>query len=167
MTFKKFIAAVREGTWGEDVSYNSFDEKLWDELVKRIKYDCEQSGSLKQLRPALNIGIQYAYLQEKTKDRGYWTEDDYEEVYPQMVLGGDGGPKKDPVHIYVPEIMNSTMDHTSLDHFTCSGTKGYLEMLLPPYTSSDPELRRAQGISMLVNTGLRYYRHIIDQVRMD
>ena len=32
LTFKSFLKAVRGGSWGEDISYNSFDEKLWDEL---------------------------------------------------------------------------------------------------------------------------------------
>ena len=163
LTFKKFIQAVREGTWGEDISYNSFDEKLWDELFKRIKFDCEQAGLLKQLRPALNIGTQYQYLAEKKKERGFWTEEDYEDVYPQCVIGGDGRIKTDPIHIFVPEIMSSTMDQMSMDAFTCSGIKGYLEMMLPPYTSSDPTLRRAQGITLLAATGLHSYRHVVNQ----
>ena len=36
LTFKKFLNAVREGSWGEDISYNSFDEKLWDELPRGV-----------------------------------------------------------------------------------------------------------------------------------
>ena len=118
---------------------------------------------LKQLRPALNIGTQYQYLEEKKKQRGFWTEDDYEDVYPQCVIGGDGLIKKDPIHIFVPDIMSSTMDQMSMDSFTCSGIKGYLEMILPPYTSSDPTLRRSQGITLLASTGLRYYRHVVNQ----
>ena len=58
LTFKKLLQVVREGTWGGDISYNSFDERLLDELFKRIKYDCEQAGMLKKLWPALNIGTQ-------------------------------------------------------------------------------------------------------------
>ena len=120
---------------------------------------------LKQLRPALNIGTQYEYLEEKKKERGFWTEEDYEDVFPEVVIGGDGKVKEDPIHIFVPDIMNSTMDQMSINSFTCSGIKGFLEMLLPPYTSSDPELRRTQGITLLASTGLRFYRHIVNQAR--
>ena len=119
---------------------------------------------LKQLRPALNIGTQYAYLEEKKKERGFWTEEDYEDVYPDVVIGGDGRVKEDPIHIFVPDIMNSTME-MSINSFTSNGLTGYLEMMLPPYTSSDPDLRKTQGITLLSSTGLRYYKHIIDQVR--
>ena len=118
---------------------------------------------LKQLRPALNIGTQYAYLEEKKKERGFWTEDDYEDVYPGVVIGGDGKVKTDPIHIFVPDIMASTMDQMSINSFTCSGIKGYLEMLLPPYTSSDPDFRKTQGVTLLASTGVRFYRHIVDQ----
>lgn len=121
---------------------------------------------LKQLRPALNIGTQYAYLDEKKKERGFWTAEDYEDVFPGVVIGGHGNVKEDPIHIFVPDIMNSTMDQMSINSFTCNGIKGYLEMLLPPYTSSDPDLRRMQGITLLSCTGLRYYRHIVNQARI-
>ena len=133
-------------------------------MFKRIKFDCEQAGLLKQLRPALNIGTQYAYLEERKKERGFWSKEDYEDVFPQCVIGGDGKVKDDPIHMYVPEIMHSTMDATSINSFTCSGIKGYLEMVLPPFSSSDPDLRGAQGITCLAATGLRFYKHIVDQV---
>ena len=133
-------------------------------MFKRIKFHCEQQGMMKQLRPALNIGIQFAFLEEKKKEKGFWTQEDYEEVFPQCVIGGDGKVKDNPVHIFVPEIMSSTMDQMSMDHFTTNGFKGYLEMGLPPYTSSDPELRRSQSITLLTCLGLRFYRLIVDQV---
>ena len=33
-------------------------------------------------RPALNVGIQYAYLKEQKRIKGSWSEEDLEIVYP-------------------------------------------------------------------------------------
>ena len=116
------------------------------------------------MRPALNIGTQYQYLEEKKRERGIWREEDYEDVYPQCVIGGNGGIKADPVHIFVPEIMSSSLDQISMDAFTCSDQKAiYLEMMLPPYTSSNLTPKRSQGITLLESTGLPRYRHVVNQ----
>ena len=56
LTFKKFLCAVREGSWGEDISYNSFDEKLWDELLLGV------SGWLKSILDICNFISTYLFL---------------------------------------------------------------------------------------------------------
>ena len=79
---------------------------------------------LKQLPPALNIGTQYRYLEEKKRKRGFWSEEDYEDVYPQCVIGWDGRIKADPVHIFVPDIMSSTQDQMSMGRLHMLWLKG-------------------------------------------
>ena len=119
---------------------------------------------MKSLRPALNIGTQHHYLQEMKLQKGFWCAEDLEDVFPNIVIGGDGQIKTDPIHIFVPDLMQASMDEMVIDAFTCNGLQGYLEMMLPPFTSSNQNLRRSQGITLLTTTGMRYYRHIVNQV---
>ena len=99
------------------------------------------------------------------RKKGFWSADDVEDVFPDVVIGGDGKVKTDPIHIFVPDIMKSSMDEMVIEAFTCTGLQGYLEMMLPPFTSSVPSLRKSQGVTLLTISGLRFYRHIVDQVR--
>ena len=119
---------------------------------------------MKMLRPALNIGTQHHYLKEMKLKKGFWSAEDMEDVFPEVIIGGDGKIKADPIHIFVPDLMKSSMEEMVIEAFTCTGLQGYLEMMLPPYTSSVPGLRRSQGITLLTITGLRFYRHIVNQV---
>ena len=117
---------------------------------------------MKQLRPALNSGIQYAYLDAMTETKGNWDEDDYEEVYMDVVLDGYGKIKKDPIHVFVQEVMRK--GKISSTPFFPSGVIGFLEMLSPPYTSEDPELRSRQILFIMAASGTRFYRFIIQQI---
>ena len=85
-----------------------FDESLWPDHWARIYFHCTEQKTCKNLRPADNIGIQYKYLEEVQEARGYWGNDDYEEVFSDRVLGADGKAKEDPVHVFVPELMKKT-----------------------------------------------------------
>ena len=117
------------------------------------------------IRPALNIGTQHHYLKEMKLKKGFWSEDDVEDVFPDVVIGGDGKIKEEPIHIFVHDLMKSSMEDMVIEAFTCTGLQGYLEMMLPPFTSTVQSLRRSQGVTLLTITGLRFYRHIVNQVR--
>ena len=54
----------------------------------------ESNGITKQLRPALNTGIQHHFLEEQQIKKGFWDESDYEEVYQDTVLDGTVGSRR-------------------------------------------------------------------------
>ena len=96
----------------------------------RINFECRKSGIRKNRRPALNLGVQYRYLDEKKKSCGKKTKEDIEVVYPDLILDGDGMVKDDPIHIFVPDIFKGisfTRDPTCL-----GGIRQFLKMHLPP-----------------------------------
>ena len=161
-SFSKFMDALMVATHSHPFSFGDFDESLWPDLFNRVYFHCIEKKICKILRPAENIGICYKYLEDIKEKNGFWTKKDYEEVYPDIVIGGDGEIKTDPVHIYVSEVMKKAPVKTS--SFTPSGLEGFLEMLNPPFTSSNPELQERQVITLLANASLRYYRFIVDQI---
>ena len=73
-SWKRFHEAVRTSTWGAELCTNEFEESLWSSLFNRINFECRKSGIRKNKRPALNLGIQYKYLEEIRKKMGkfYW-----------------------------------------------------------------------------------------------
>ena len=119
----------------------------------------ESNGITKQLRPALNTGIQHHYLEEQQIKKGYWDEEDFEEVYQDTILDGHGLVKKDSIHILVPEVLKKAKMTSSSVILT--GLRGFLEMLEPPYTSDDPAVRFRQVLAILVGVGIRFYRFLI------
>ena len=122
----------------------------------------ESNGITKQLRPALNTGIQHHYLEEQQIKKGYWDEEDFEEVYQDTILDGHGLVKKDSIHILVPEVLKKAKMTSSSVILT--GLRGFLEMLEPPYTSDDPAVRFRQVLAILVGVGIRFYRFLILQM---
>ena len=138
-----------------------FDESLWPDHWARIYFHCTEQKTCKNLRPADNIGIQYKYLEEVQEARGYWGNDDYEEVFSDRVLGADRKAKEDPVHIFVPELMKKTKFGTRA--FEPTGLEGLLEMMNPPYTHHNPEVRKRQIIALMAAGSLCYYRFIVDK----
>ena len=178
LSFQKFLEALREATHGLTFSVGEFDSSLWPDLFNRfiyiyhfiiiqildcrIHFYCVQKNICKNLRPAENIGIAYKYLEEVHENKGYWSKEDYEEVYPDMVLGGNGNIKKEPVHIFVSEVLKKSK--ITFTRFTPTGLEGMCEMLNPPYTSKNQELRERQIITMFAHGSLRFYRFIVDQI---
>ena len=45
-----------------------------------------------------------------------------------------------------------------------TGLRGFLEMLEPPYTSDDPEIRFRQLLAIMMGVGIRFYRFLILQM---
>ena len=88
--------------------------------------------------------------------------EDYEEVFPDKVLGHDGSPKENPIHIFVPEVLKRTKIVTK--EFEPTGLEGLLSMMSPPYTHHNQELRNRQIIAAMAAGPMRYYRFIVDQV---
>lgn len=161
-SFKTFTEALRLGTHGLIFTYNQFDEALWPDLWSRLYYHCTEKKICKTLRPAENLGIQYMFLEEMQEKKGHWSETDYEEVYSDRVLAADGTVKKDPIHIYVPELTKKVKVVTPA--FLASGLEGFMEMLNPPYTHHNPEIRNRQILALMAAGPQRYYRFIVDQV---
>ena len=89
-SYKRFHEAARRQTWGAELCANDFDQALWGPLFKRINFECRNSGERKLKRPALNLGIQYDYLQEIKNKSKTVTKDDIEVVYPDKILDGSG-----------------------------------------------------------------------------
>ena len=127
---------------------NEFDQSLWGPLFKRINFECRNSGERKIKRPALNIGIQYEYLDEVRDKKKVLTTEDIEVVYPDVVLGGNGEKKVNPVHIFVPDIFVDLPGISKDKVFEDCGIKQFLKMMTPPYTNGDPEIRKNQIISI-------------------
>ena len=127
----------------------------------RINFECRSSGVRKNRRPALNLGLQYKYIEEKKKTNGRVVQEDIECVYSDMILDGDGKVKQEPIHIFVPEVFKGMS--FSKEHCTLGGMKKWYEMMLPPYTTKNPEIRMSQIISIVTATGLHFYRFIVDQ----
>lgn len=161
-TFQRFTEALRLGTHGVIFSANQFDEALWPDLWARLYYHCTETKICRTLRPADNIGIQYMYMYEMQEKNGHWTAKDYEEVYSDRVLGADGEVKEQPIHIFVPELTKKAKVGTPA--FESSGLEGFMEMLNPPFTHHNPELRSRQLLALMAAGPQRYYRFIVDQV---
>ena len=162
-SFQRFAEALRLGTHGVIFSYNQFDEALWPDLWARLYYHCTATKICKTLRPADNIGIQYLYLDEVQEKNGSWTERDYEEVYSDRVLGADGQVKtEETIHIFVPELTKRARVGTPV--FEPSGLEGFMEMLNPPFTHHNPDLRNRQLLALMAAGPQRYYRFIVNQV---
>ena len=161
-SFTRFSEMLRLGTHGVIFSYNQFDEALWPDLWARLYYHCTETKICRTLRPADNIGIQFKYLEEVQEKHGHWTDDDYEEVYSDRVLGADGMVKAEPVHIFVPELTKKAKVVTPA--FEASGLEGFMEMLNPPFTHHSAEVRNRQLLALMAAGPLRYYRFIVDQV---
>ena len=160
-SFQKFCDALRNATFGLTFSVNQFDESLWPDLWARVYFHCTEQKICKNLRPADNLGIQYRYLEEMQEEKGYWCDYDYEEVFSDKVLGADGKVKEDPAHVFVPELMKKVKLETKV--FEPTGLEGLLEMMNPPYTHHNPEVRVRQVIALMAAGSLRYYRFIVDQ----
>ena len=161
-TFKTFTEALRLGTHGLIFTFNPFDESLWPDLWSRLYYHCTETKICRTLRPADNIGIQYKFLEEMQESKGHWNDSDYEEVYSDRVLDAMGKEKEKPIHIYVPELTKKAKVLTPA--FLASGLEGFMEMLNPPYTHHNPEIRTRQILALMAAGPLRYYRFIVDQV---
>ena len=161
-SFQRFIEALRLNTHGVIFTYNQFDEALWPDLWARLYYHCTEEKVCKKLRPADNIGIQYKYLDEMEEKNGQWTSADYEEEYSDRVLGSDGEIKESPIHIFVPELAKKAKVGTPA--FKASGLKGLMEMMNPPYTHHNQEIRSRQLVALMAAGALRYYRFIVNQV---
>ena len=163
-SFQKFMDAIRNTAFGVIFSVGSFDEALWTDFWNRLFFYCTTEGLCECLRPAENMGLQFGYLEEILAKKGSWNEDDYEEVYPDYVLDGQGKKKEKPVHIYVPDMMKKIK--VSCTPFEPSGLEGFLEQLLPPYTHKNKDLQERQIVTLLSGATLRYYSFLIDQVAL-
>ena len=84
-------------------------------------------------------------------------------VYPDVIFGGDGDVKVDPVHIFVPDIFADLPGISRDKVYEDDGIKQFLKMMTPPYTNGDPEIRKNQIISITFSFSLHYYRFIVDQ----
>ena len=143
---------------------NDFDQALWGPLFKRINFECRNSGERKLKRPALNLGIQYDYLQEIKNKNKTVTKDDIEVVYPDKILDGSGQEKPNPIHIFVSDLFADMLPGVGKDKvFVDGGIKQFLKMMMPPYTNEDPCIRKNQVISLTFSFALHYYRFIVDQ----
>ena len=136
---------------------------MWGPLFKRVNFECRNSGERKLKRPALNLGIQFEYLNERKNTKKRVDMNDVEVVYPDIILGGDGREKVDPVHAFVPDIFSDLPGVGKDKIFEDGGIKQFLKMLSPPYTNEDPEIRKNQVISLTFSLALHYYRFIVDQ----
>ena len=148
-SFKKFVDAVRSQTWGTELVANDFEAGLWTSIFKRINFECAMNERRKNRRPALNIGIKYQY------------KEDLEVVYPDAVFGKDGLIKDDPLHVFVPDIID--IPYTSDSKIKDGGMKQFLKMLQPPYTCSDPEVRRTQVLSLTAALPISFYGFVVVQ----
>ena len=83
--YKKFHESARRQTWGADLCANEFDHNLWGPLFKRVNFECRNSGERKLKRPALNLGVQFEYLNEVKNTKKAVTKDDVEIVYPNWM----------------------------------------------------------------------------------
>ena len=84
-------------------------------------------------------------------------------VYPDVIYGGNGCVKADPVHIFVPDIFADLPGISRDKVFEDCGIKQFLKMMTPPYTNGDPEIRKNQIISITFSLALHFYRFIVDQ----
>ena len=95
---------------GKDLEHNVFDPSLWSELFTRVKFDSSQKeGYREDLRPALNWGLQIAFLKEKAM-QSKWMVENMEVVYPDHVLDHDGKIKESPTHVIVPGLIPGLED---------------------------------------------------------
>ena len=161
-SFQRFSDALRAAVHGVTFSVSQFDESLWPDLWARVYFFCTEQKLCKSLRPADNIGIQHKYLEECQDEKGFWNEDDYEEVFSDRVLGSDGRVKQDPIHVLVPELLKKGTIGTK--DFEPTGLEGLLQMMNPPYTHHNPDLRNRQIIAMMGAGSNRFYRFIVQQV---
>ena len=131
---------------GKDLEHNVFDPSLWSELFTRVKFDSSQKeGYREDLRPALNWGLQIAFLKEKAM-QSKWMVENMEVVYPDHVLDHDGKIKESSTHVIVPGLIPLSL---KIKTSSSSGLDGLLEMLLPPRTSEDHEVRQQQVIAII------------------
>ena len=161
--YKKFHESARRQTWGAELCANEFDHNLWGPLFKRVNFECRNSGERKLKRPALNLGVQFEYLNEVKNTKKAVTKDDVEIVYPDIILDGDGRKKADSIHAFVPDIFPDLPGVSKDKTFEDGGIKQFLKMMTPPYTNDDPEIRKNQVISLTFSLALHYYRFIVDQ----
>ena len=137
-SFKDFKEATQNQIVGKDLEHNVFDPSLWSELFTRVKFDSSQKeGYREDLRPALNWGLQIAFLKEKAM-QSKWMVENMEVVYPDHVLDHDGKIKESSTHVIVPGLIPLSL---KIKTSSSSGLEGLLEMLLPPRTSEDHEVR--------------------------
>ena len=145
-TFSKVRSAIVAQTHGELVMHNRFEQDLWADLVPKLVFD--SSMSIKYIRPARNIGLQWNYLKKMAFDHGGIIQlKDVEIVYKDVVYNGIGEIVSDPVHALVPDAFPNKAFRVS--KFIPSGLIGYLQHCLPPFTSTS-KLRRDQQVLALI-----------------
>ena len=159
-SWKKFQDTIRIKTWGTEPMANDFDTSLWGPLFKRISLECRMSGERKNKRPAVNLGIQYLYLEDKETP----TMADVELVYPDVVYDGFGKVKDDPIHVFVIDIFTDKgVKFSTKDKLKDGGIKQFLRMMLPPYTSLDPEIRQTQILTITTGFAVSNYNFVVEQ----
>ena len=114
-----------------------------------------------EVRPALNWGIQYqSLLLDAPGDKSKLLREHLEIVYPGAVYNGWGKRVDNPKHCVVKEMMGNIK--CNIQQTKDTGLKGFLERLLPPYTSSDPDTRDQQIYALMAFIGIHNYRLIVD-----
>ena len=102
-----------------------------------MKFEYDQTLMYK--RPATNYGIQFETLKSLAKDPLRLQRKDFEVVHPDQVLDSWGCIPEKPIHAVIPEIMGNIKPE--IYRYEPSGLRGFLEMLLPPYTSENQDIR--------------------------
>lgn len=145
-SFKKVHETIMNKTYGRLVLNRPIENSLWTSFVPRLLFDAKDS--IKHIRPAKNIGLQFDYLLERSfAHHGVLQLDDVEIVYPDVVFNGFGVVKDDPIHCVIDEAYPSKVLVAS--KFTPSGLRGLLKLFLPPYTAASPLRRKQQQIAII------------------
>ena len=85
--------------------------------------------------------------------------DDLEIVWPDVIYNGIGEVMKKPLYIFIKDLFpDISFTDSKLDD---KGLKQFLRFQLPPYTSTDPDIRTQQIITFNSVFPTHYYRFII------
>ena len=159
--FAKVKAAIVAQTFGEMILNSTFEANLWSEFVPKLLIDC--ADTIVHQQPARNIGLQWHYLKEKAFEYdGRLQLEHVEIVYRDIVFNGRGEILANPVNILIPEAFpNKTFRVTD---FKPSGLRGFLQNLLPPYTSTSLFRRNQQILCIMGAVSQHFYRLIVHNI---
>jgi hypothetical protein len=145
-SFKKVHETIMNKTYGRLVLNRPIENRLWTTFVPRLLFDVKDT--IKHIRPAKNIGLQFDYLLERSfAHHGVLQLEDVEVVYPDVVFDGYGVVEEDPIHCVIDEAYPNKVLQAS--KFTPSGLRGLLKLFLPPYTAASPLRRKQQQIAII------------------
>ena len=150
--FDKVRAAIVSQTHGHLIMNSRFDNNLWSDFVPKLIF--ESSDKIIYQRTAKNVGLQWHYLKSMAFDHGGALQLEHVEVvYRDVVYNGLGKKLETPVNVLVPEAYpNKTFRVTD---FKPSGLRGFLQLCLPPYTSTSV-FRREQQILVIMGALSKY-----------